>query len=249
MKTLLATLGLVPVQNSSGEWGYQVCTCLGSCCCLQVGKDQCDVALDAFLFQNLGSLDSFPSSGQLDENAATTNAHFVVHFDNFPGPLDTSFCIVAQANINLGRNTSGYQSSQFGSKIHRQFVHSEVDTRLSVGHWGVSTPRLFFRVRNGIGYHVFVSFVAVCSRLAHKERVGRGVGHETRLCVLFHNIQVTTVDRNCSHLRQFLESSSCRRRCHSKIRIRRRTTEGGPLSDAAGSHHECLAQVRFTISR
>mmetsp|Transcript_25792 Transcript_25792/g.60729 ORF Transcript_25792/g.60729 Transcript_25792/m.60729 type:complete len:466 (-) Transcript_25792:95-1492(-) len=228
-------LGLVPVQDASRKGRHQIGVRLGGGRGLQKGKDERDVAVDALLFQNLGGLDALPGPGQLDEDAALVDAHLFVHLDDSPGPLDAGVNVVAEPDVDLGRYLSGHQCRQFGTEADGELVHGEVDLRFEIGHGGVPSAQLLLGVGNGFGNHVLVALVAAGTRLAHKERVGRGIGHESGGGVLFDHVEIAAVDRDGGHLGQFLEGggggylgrSECGGRVHG----------AGAGEAAAGSDH------------
>mmetsp|Transcript_3353 Transcript_3353/g.7968 ORF Transcript_3353/g.7968 Transcript_3353/m.7968 type:complete len:258 (+) Transcript_3353:532-1305(+) len=235
MKGLLATLGLVPIQYASRKGRDQVCSCLSGRRGLQKAKNESNVALDALLFQNLGCLNALPGSGQLDEDSIFADAHFLVHLDDAPGSLDAGLGIIAQTNVDLGRDATLDQSGQLGTQIYRQFVHGKIDFGFEIGHGGVSASELLFGVHDGIGNHVLVAFVAVGTRLADEEGIGRGIGHETGLGVFFDHVQVAAVDGDGGHFGEFFESGSSGSGRHGKTR---RST-----IDWSCECHECLATL------
>ena len=51
-------------------------------------KQQCEIAVDPFLFQLAGCADSFPRAGNLDEDALSTDARLFIESDDPLGPLD-----------------------------------------------------------------------------------------------------------------------------------------------------------------
>jgi hypothetical protein len=51
-------------------------------------EEQRQVAVDAFLLQDLGGLDAFPGGGDLDQHALAADAGLVVLRDDVAGLLD-----------------------------------------------------------------------------------------------------------------------------------------------------------------
>ena len=88
-----ARLLLVPVEDTPDEGGDEPHVHLGARDGLAETEEERQVAVDAFLFENLGGLDAFPRGTQLDQDALLRDASSFVQLNELVSFLDGAFDI------------------------------------------------------------------------------------------------------------------------------------------------------------
>ena len=80
---LLLLVGLVPIKDTANEGGDEESAGLGGSDSLGLGEKQGQVAVDAVLgLQDVGSLDTFPGGGDLDQDAGLVDALLLVEVND-----------------------------------------------------------------------------------------------------------------------------------------------------------------------
>jgi len=104
--------------------------CVSASLCLSEGKQQRQVALDAFLFQLFGSADTFPGRGQLDQDAITADTGLVVQLDQTFCALDAGVGVERDAGVHFGGNTARHHFQNFLADRHGETVAGQADVIL-----------------------------------------------------------------------------------------------------------------------
>jgi hypothetical protein len=109
--------GLVPIENAADEGRDEESASLGGSDGLNQGEHEGQVAVDAFLLENLCSLDTFPCGGDLDQNTRLVDANLLVelkrslaryqqseiltYVDNVVGLVDGALGVKAEGSIDF----------------------------------------------------------------------------------------------------------------------------------------------------
>jgi hypothetical protein len=166
---------------------------------LHHGKDECEVTLNPFLFQNLRRAYTFPRGGELDQNTLRRHAQGIVHANDTASAGDRSLRVKGEPRVHLGRNVARDNIRDGLAQVDGQAINGE-RYRLVV------TPWLFLsRVGDGIVHHLRVDGVPAEAGLGDKERIGRGIRNVSRVGVFTNDCEVATVDTQGCHGRQLGE--------------------------------------------
>lgn len=140
----LASVLLVPVQDTTNERRDQSHAGFSTGNCLREAKEQGQVAVNVvFLLQNLAnrsflstlhlsafaipqtygsSLDTLPGRSNLDQDAVLADAIFFVKLDETDSLGNSGFLVKRQASINLSRDTTRNNLENFLAKVNQQLV-------------------------------------------------------------------------------------------------------------------------------
>lgn len=113
---------LVPIHDTANEGWNQGAPCLGTCDRLSNGEDECQVAGNTLLLQDLGGLDSFPSCGNLDEDAGLVNASFLVQVNDLSCLGNRGIGVEWKTSINLSGNISWNNLGDLNTKVDGYLV-------------------------------------------------------------------------------------------------------------------------------
>ena len=89
-------------------------------------EEQCEVAMDAFLFQHLGGLDALPRARDFNEHAVAADARLFVNRDELARLRDGAVLVKRQPRIRLGAHAAGHDLEDFEAEIDEDVVHHVV---------------------------------------------------------------------------------------------------------------------------
>jgi hypothetical protein len=89
---------------------------------LREGKEEGEVAVDAFLLAGGSGLGTFPCRGDLDEDAFAWGAELFVKADEVAGLLDGAFDVEREAGVNLCRDAAGDDREDFSAEGDEEVV-------------------------------------------------------------------------------------------------------------------------------
>src|SRR5208283_4679252 len=111
-----------PIVNPADERRNQGYPGFGARNGLGEAKEQCQIAVDAFLLKKLGCANSLPGAGDLDQDAVARHALVLIKQDELAGLGDRTRGVKAQSGGNLGRNPPGDDLENFTSKKDEKTV-------------------------------------------------------------------------------------------------------------------------------
>ena len=120
----------MPVEDAADEGRDQEDAGLGAGDGLREREQQRQVAVDAFVLQQLGGADAFPGRGDLDQDALAADAGSVVELRSAGAPWRSSPRCRRRVGIDFGRDAAGHDLEDFAADRHRQPV-AGIAARLS----------------------------------------------------------------------------------------------------------------------
>ena len=118
----LAGALFIPVENAPDEGGDELHFRLGTGHGLNEREQERQVAIDFFLLQQFGGLDSFPRRGELDEDAFARDAGLFVEGDDFAGFGNRTVAIKGEPRVHLGRNAAGDDLQDLAAKEDEKLI-------------------------------------------------------------------------------------------------------------------------------
>lgn len=114
--------GLVVIKDSSDEGGNESHAVVSAGDGLSEGEHEGEVAVDAFLLQDPGSLGAFPGRSDFDEDAFAREAFLFVKADEVAGFFESAGDIERKAGIDFGGDASGDDLEDLLAKGNEQIV-------------------------------------------------------------------------------------------------------------------------------
>jgi hypothetical protein len=132
-REVLASGGLVPVEDTADERRNQEGTGLSGSNSLHLGEHKSQVAVDAVLVLQLArSLDTLPGGGKLDQHARLVDADALVQVDDVQGLVNGSLLVERQRGIDLGGNLAGDDLEDLLAELDQQHVHGSLNLAVDV---------------------------------------------------------------------------------------------------------------------
>ncbi|KPX14876.1 Uncharacterized protein ALO72_05008 [Pseudomonas syringae pv. delphinii] len=150
---------LVPVVDAAHERRDQKHARFSASNGLGEGKQQRQVGLNTVLLELLGSTNTFPGRGQLDQYPIATDACSIVETDNALTALDQRVGVERQACVYLSGHATRYNLENLLADGNCKAVAGQTDVALGTAE--------------RVGKHLSVAFAR--SGLEQQGRVGRGV--------------------------------------------------------------------------
>ena len=150
----------VPVVNAPDEGRDQLHARLTAGHRLTKGKQQRQVAMDAFALELRRSLDALPGGGDLDQHPLAANALRLVQRHEATRPRHGGGGVKTQAGVHLGGHTPGHMLQDRLTKAHQQVVHHLIQRLPTVGRHGIAQHR---------------GIVGLLHRFQDQGRVGGGI--------------------------------------------------------------------------
>lgn len=99
-------------------------------------EEKGEVAVDTLnSLEVLGSLDTLPSGGDLDENALLGDAGILVKTDDLLGLGDGGLLVEGETGIDLGRDTAGDDLQDLDTKVDEELVQGRLGLGLEGTRW------------------------------------------------------------------------------------------------------------------
>ncbi len=174
---ILTGFRFVPIKDATHERRDQLSIGLGASYGLGQGKEKGHVAMDALLFQNTSCLNTFPSSGKLDQYALSGKSFGLVGGNQFTCLFEAGLGVKRQTSIHLGRNATRYDPEDFTSETNQQAIDYEF--------------RSSFTIRLRFSDHLVdkIGILFLARSLEHEAGIRRGI---TRF-VLSHGLEIAGV--------------------------------------------------------
>lgn len=103
---------------------------------LAEGEEKGEVAVDALdSLEVLGSLDTLPGGGDLDEDALLGDAGILVETDDLLGLGDGGLLVEGETGIDLGRDTAGDDLQDLDTKVDEELVQGRLGLGLDGTIW------------------------------------------------------------------------------------------------------------------
>ena len=134
---------LIPVINTPDERGDQIDPGFGAGPGLGEGKQQRQVAVDAFFFQRLGGADPLPGGCQFDQDPRLINAHLLIQRHQMARLLDALLPVEGEPGVHLGGDPARNAFEDLRAKIDRQLI-------AGVSHLRFTAASLLFRPGDGV---------------------------------------------------------------------------------------------------
>jgi len=185
---------LVPIENTSDEWGDEVGTGLGGGDGLLEREHEGQVGVDSVLGLELtGGLDTLPGGGDLDEDTLLVDSDGLVEIDDVESLVDGGLLVEGETGINFGGDLSRDNGENFLSELDEESVKGSIDL-------GIEVSAVFLSVSNG-----GIDQMSVFWLLGSSEDE-RWVGGGILWLVLGDSSEVTAVtDNSSASLLQLLE--------------------------------------------
>jgi hypothetical protein len=148
----LSSGGLVPIEDTSDEWGDEVGTGLSGGDGLLKREHEGQVGVNTVLGLELtGGLDALPGGGDLDENTLLVNSDGLVEINDVKSLVNRGLLVEGETGINFGGDLSWNDGENFLSELDEESVKGSIDLRidvitvfLSVSNGGIDQMSVFW---------------------------------------------------------------------------------------------------------